>query len=41
MELLVDAVKGKISEVYVIGDALKPREVMEAVYEGEKVAHQI
>jgi NADPH-dependent 2,4-dienoyl-CoA reductase/sulfur reductase-like enzyme len=38
---LVQAVKGKVSEVYVVGDASKPREVMEAVLEGEEVALKI
>jgi NADPH-dependent 2,4-dienoyl-CoA reductase/sulfur reductase-like enzyme len=38
---LVQALKGKVSEVYVVGDASKPREVMEAVLEGEEVALKI
>jgi hypothetical protein len=33
--------KGKVPEVYVIGDASKPREVMEAVLEGEEIALKI
>ena len=36
-----ESLKGKVSEVYVIGDASKPREVMEAVLEGEEVALKI
>ncbi len=38
---LVELLKGKVSEVYVVGDASKPREVMEAVLEGEEVALKI
>jgi hypothetical protein len=33
--------KGKVAEVYVVGDASKPREVMEALLEGEEVALKI
>jgi 2,4-dienoyl-CoA reductase-like NADH-dependent reductase (Old Yellow Enzyme family)/thioredoxin reductase len=38
---LAEFLKGKVSEVYVIGDASKPREVMEAVLEAEEVALKI
>jgi 2,4-dienoyl-CoA reductase-like NADH-dependent reductase (Old Yellow Enzyme family)/thioredoxin reductase len=38
---LVESLKGKVPEVYVIGDASKPREVMEAVFEGEEIALKI
>ena len=38
---LVESLKGKVSEVYVVGDASKPREVMEALVEGEEVALKI
>lgn len=38
---LVESLKGKIPEVYVVGDALKPREMMEAVSEGEEIALKI
>jgi hypothetical protein len=38
---LVESLKGKVPEVYVVGDASKPREVMEAVLEGEEVALKI
>ena len=38
---LVESLKGKVPEVYVIGDASKPREVMEAVLEGEEIALKI
>ncbi len=31
-------IEGKVTELYVIGDALQPREALEAVYEGEEVA---
>lgn len=30
--------EGKISELYVIGDARRPREIVDAVYEGEEIA---
>jgi len=40
-DALVESLKGKVPEVYVIGDASKPREVMEAVLEGEEVALKI
>ena len=38
---LAEPLKDEVSEVYVIGDASKPREVMEAVLEGEEVALKI
>jgi NADPH-dependent 2,4-dienoyl-CoA reductase/sulfur reductase-like enzyme len=38
---LAQALKGKVPELYVVGDASKPREVMEAVLEGEEVALKI
>jgi 2,4-dienoyl-CoA reductase-like NADH-dependent reductase (Old Yellow Enzyme family)/thioredoxin reductase len=38
---LVESLKGKVAEVYVVGDASKPREVMEALLEGEEVALKI
>ena len=38
---LVESLKGKAPEVYVVGDASKPREVMEAVLEGEDIALKI
>lgn len=38
---LVPGLKGKVPEVYVVGDASKPREVMEAVLEGEEIALKI
>ncbi len=38
---LVGSIKDKVSEFHVIGDASKPREVMEAVLEGEEVALKI
>jgi 2,4-dienoyl-CoA reductase-like NADH-dependent reductase (Old Yellow Enzyme family)/thioredoxin reductase len=33
--------KGKIAEIHVIGDAVRPREILDAVYEGERVAFNI
>jgi len=38
---LVESLKGKVVEVYVVGDASKPRELMEALLEGEEVALKI
>jgi NADPH-dependent 2,4-dienoyl-CoA reductase/sulfur reductase-like enzyme len=38
---LVESLKAKVPEVYAVGDASKPREVMEAVLEGEEVALKI
>jgi 2,4-dienoyl-CoA reductase-like NADH-dependent reductase (Old Yellow Enzyme family)/thioredoxin reductase len=38
---LVDSIKDKVSEFHVIGDASKPREVMEALFEGEETALKI
>ena len=38
---LVESLKGKVPEVYVVGDASKPREVMEALFEAEEVALKI
>jgi len=38
---LVESLKRKVSEVYVVGDASKPREVMEALFEGEEIALKI
>jgi 2-enoate reductase len=35
------ALKGKIAELYVIGDASQPREIIDAVYEGEEIAVRI
>jgi 2,4-dienoyl-CoA reductase-like NADH-dependent reductase (Old Yellow Enzyme family)/thioredoxin reductase len=33
--------EGKVPALYVIGDASKPREALEAVYEGEEIANKI
>jgi 2,4-dienoyl-CoA reductase-like NADH-dependent reductase (Old Yellow Enzyme family)/thioredoxin reductase len=33
--------KGKIAEIHVIGDAVRPREILDAVYEGERVAFNL
>lgn len=38
---LADSIKDKVSEFHVIGDASKPREVMEALLEGEETALKI
>ena len=38
---LAELLEGKVPEVHVVGDASKPREVMEAVLEGEEVALKI
>jgi 2,4-dienoyl-CoA reductase-like NADH-dependent reductase (Old Yellow Enzyme family)/NADPH-dependent 2,4-dienoyl-CoA reductase/sulfur reductase-like enzyme len=38
---IVKSLGGKVPEVYVIGDASKPREVMEALVEGEEIALKI
>jgi len=38
---LFESLKDKVSDLYVIGDASKPREVMEALLEGEEVALKI
>ncbi len=38
---LFESLKDKVSDLYVIGDVSKPREVMEALLEGEEVALKI
>jgi 2,4-dienoyl-CoA reductase-like NADH-dependent reductase (Old Yellow Enzyme family)/thioredoxin reductase len=38
---LAESVKEKVQEVYIVGDAVKPREVMEAVLEAEEIALKI
>ena len=35
------ALQGKIAELYLIGDASQPREIIDAVYEGEEIAAEI
>lgn len=35
------SLKGRVPEIYVIGDAAQPREALEAVYEGEEIAMKI
>jgi 2,4-dienoyl-CoA reductase (NADPH2) len=35
------SLKGKVPELYLIGDAVEPREVVEAVFEAEEVAFKI
>jgi len=38
---LLQSLKGKVPEVYAVGDSSKPREVMEALAEGEEIALKI
>jgi pyruvate/2-oxoglutarate dehydrogenase complex dihydrolipoamide dehydrogenase (E3) component len=38
---ILESLKGKVPEVYVVGDASKPREVMEALVEAEEIALRI
>jgi 2,4-dienoyl-CoA reductase-like NADH-dependent reductase (Old Yellow Enzyme family)/thioredoxin reductase len=38
---IAKSLEGKVSELYVIGDASEPREALEAVYEGEETALKI
>lgn len=38
---LIQKITGKVKELYVIGDAAKPRKAMEAIFEGWEVANQI
>ena len=38
---LAKSLEGEVPEVYVVGDASKPREILEAVYEGEEIAVKI
>jgi len=40
-DAVVDSLKGKVPQIYVVGDASKPREVMEALLEGEEIALKI
>jgi pyruvate/2-oxoglutarate dehydrogenase complex dihydrolipoamide dehydrogenase (E3) component len=38
---LEEKIKGKVPEIYVIGDAVKPRKALEAIEEGARVAVRI
>ncbi|GAG12081.1 unnamed protein product, partial [marine sediment metagenome] len=38
---LYRVLKGKVKELYAIGDCLAPRRVEQAIYEGHKVAREI
>jgi hypothetical protein len=38
---LAESLKGKVPEVYLIGDASKPREVMDAAFERGEVGFKI
>lgn len=40
-DAVVKSLKGKVSELYVIGDALQPREVLEAISEGQEIGMKI
>ncbi len=40
-DLIYKQIEGKVAELYLIGDAVKPREIVDAVYEGEKVAIEL
>jgi 2,4-dienoyl-CoA reductase (NADPH2) len=40
-DTISDSIKDRIEEVYVIGDALEPRQVLDAVHEGFKVAGKL
>lgn len=35
------SLKGKVSELYVIGDARQPRQIIDAVYEGQEIAAKL
>lgn len=41
VDSLADALRGKVPYVYLVGDALAPRSLMEATYEGHKFARLI
>jgi NAD(H)-dependent 7beta-hydroxy-3-oxo-delta4-cholenoic acid oxidoreductase len=41
VDVLSAQLKGKVSEVYVIGDAKKPRKALEAIAEGAEIARKI
>ena len=41
VDTLSDRLKGKVAEVYVIGDAKQPRRIVNATYEGAEVARKI
>jgi hypothetical protein len=38
---LIEAVKQAVGEVYIIGDAADPRELMHAVREGEEIGSRV
>jgi hypothetical protein len=35
---LYKELKGKVAELYVLGDAVQPREIVDALYEAEEIA---
>ncbi|MFC1991060.1 FAD-dependent oxidoreductase, partial [Chloroflexota bacterium] len=41
LDSLADALKGKVQELYFIGDCSQPRSIMEAIYEGALAGRQI
>jgi 2,4-dienoyl-CoA reductase (NADPH2) len=38
---IYNALEGKVAERYIVGDAAKPREILDAVSEGQEVAIKI
>ena len=38
---MLNTLEGKVKEIHIIGDALAPREIMEAVAEGEAVGRKL
>ena len=38
---LIDALEGNVPELHVIGDSTRPAKVIEAVYEGSRIARLI
>jgi len=37
----LDGLQGKVSELYFVGDCVKPRKILEAIHEGSRVAREI
>jgi hypothetical protein len=40
-DALYRGLKGKVNQLYLIGDAMAPRDIEEATFEGHKVAREI
>lgn len=38
---LFQALKGKVKELYLVGDCVQPRRIVDAVYEGSRIARMI